>query len=176
MVSKILQKMEYLLGFIQIPSSVRFELIGNIRLPYTTTLNGCRARIDKYGRLWSPYLRKRFQVGTKVEIVKTDEGYSVFSTEANKGSNSFKVKQKDKDTFVSFNQGKEMEAFAPEPYFQSGSIYIFNDDILRTKAIENNSIDLVVTSPPYDVDIKYENYDDSIPYDQYLEFTRKWLR
>lgn len=52
------------------------------------------------------------------------------------------------------------------PYFKAGSICIYNDDILRIKAIDKNSIDLIVTSPPYDVDIKYENYDDSIPYDE----------
>ncbi|MGB9853480.1 MAG: DNA-methyltransferase [Candidatus Bathyarchaeales archaeon] len=63
-----------------------------------------------------------------------------------------------------------------KPYFKYNSITIFNDDILKTEAIENNSVDLIVTSPPYDVDIKYENYDDSIPYDKYLEFTRNWLK
>lgn len=62
-----------------------------------------------------------------------------------------------------------------EPYFKFNSICIYNEDILKISAIEENSVDLIVTSPPYDVDIKYENYDDSIPYDQYLEFTERWL-
>jgi len=62
-----------------------------------------------------------------------------------------------------------------KPYFQANSISIYNDDILKVDAIENDSIDLIVTSPPYDVDIKYETYNDNIPYGQYLEFTRKWL-
>ena len=61
------------------------------------------------------------------------------------------------------------------PYFKMGSISIYNEDILKIGAIDKNSIDLTVTSPPYDVDIKYENYDDGIPYDEYLGFTRKWL-
>jgi len=52
---------------------------------------------------------------------------------------------------------------------------IYNDDILRLGSIPGESIDLIVTSPPYDVDIKYENYDDSILYAEYLQFTRKWL-
>ena len=63
----------------------------------------------------------------------------------------------------------------PKPFFEHSNIRIYCDDFLETKAIEPNSVDLIVTSPPYDVDIKYENYDDSIPYDQYLEFTEKWL-
>jgi len=63
----------------------------------------------------------------------------------------------------------------PKPYFEFGSISIFKDDILTTEAIGNDNIDLIVTSPPYDVDIKYENYNDNIPYPEYLEFTMKWL-
>ena len=62
-----------------------------------------------------------------------------------------------------------------KPYFESDSISIYNDDVLKMDAIKNDSIDLIVTSPPYGVDIEYENYDDSIPYHEYLEFTRKWL-
>lgn len=60
-----------------------------------------------------------------------------------------------------------------EPYFAANSIRIYNEDILRIQEIDN--VDLIVTSPPYDIDIKYENYDDSIPYSEYLEFTRSWL-
>jgi site-specific DNA-methyltransferase (adenine-specific) len=63
----------------------------------------------------------------------------------------------------------------PKPFFEHGNIRIYCDDFLKMEAIEPNSIDLIVTSPPYDVDVKYENYDDSIPYEQYLEFTEKWL-
>jgi len=60
-------------------------------------------------------------------------------------------------------------------FFSNDKITIFNQDILKTKAIQRNSIDLMVTSPPYGVDIKYATYDDNIPYEKYLEFTKKWL-
>ena len=36
-------------------------------------------------------------------------------------------------------------------------------------------IDLVVSSPPYGVNIKYDVYNDSIPMDEYWDFTTKWL-
>lgn len=55
-------------------------------------------------------------------------------------------------------------------------IVIINDDFLTTDLIKPNSIDLVVTSPPYNVDIHYETFKDNIPYEKYLEFTEKWLR
>lgn len=60
-------------------------------------------------------------------------------------------------------------------YFQSNDITIHNEDILETDSIESSSIDLVVTSPPYNVDIKYKTYDDKMPYKAYLDFTREWL-
>jgi site-specific DNA-methyltransferase (adenine-specific) len=62
-----------------------------------------------------------------------------------------------------------------KPFFEAESLRIYNADILEIDAIEEDSVDLIVTSPPYDVDIKYQNYDDNLPYGQYLEFTRKWL-
>jgi site-specific DNA-methyltransferase (adenine-specific) len=62
-----------------------------------------------------------------------------------------------------------------KPFFQTSSLRIYNMDILEIDAIQDESIDLIVTSPPYDIDIKYQNYDDNLPYDQYLDFTRKWL-
>jgi len=62
-----------------------------------------------------------------------------------------------------------------KPYLEANGITIYNEDILKTESIEDSSIDLIVTSPPYNVDIKYKTYDDRIPYKAYLDFTREWL-
>lgn len=56
-----------------------------------------------------------------------------------------------------------------------GRLKIIHDDFLTTNLIEENSIDLIVTSPPYNVDIHYNSFKDDIPYEKYLEFTEKWL-
>ncbi len=63
-------------------------------------------------------------------------------------------------------------------FFESkgGGIQIVHDDFLTTKFIEKNSVDLIVTSPPYNVDIHYNSFKDDIPYEKYLEFTEKWLK
>jgi site-specific DNA-methyltransferase (adenine-specific) len=37
------------------------------------------------------------------------------------------------------------------------------------------SVDLIVTSPPYNVDIDYNSNDDSLSYAEYLQFSTKWL-
>jgi site-specific DNA-methyltransferase (adenine-specific) len=60
-------------------------------------------------------------------------------------------------------------------YFATDNIFIYNDDFLTTNSIEEASIDLIVTSPPYNVNIRYNSYDDRIPYSVYLEFTHKWI-
>lgn len=61
-------------------------------------------------------------------------------------------------------------------FFEDDSINIYNDDVLATKVVPRESIDLIVTSPPYSVDIKYGQYDDGIPYPIYLRFTQQWLK
>jgi len=62
-----------------------------------------------------------------------------------------------------------------QPYFQSDNLTIINDDILTTKSIKKESIDLIITSPPYNVGINYGSSDDSLNYKQYLNFSKKWL-
>jgi len=60
-------------------------------------------------------------------------------------------------------------------YFKTETIQIYNDDFLKTRCVEENSVDLIVTSPPYNVDIRYGAYDDRIPHKIYLKFTKRWL-
>jgi len=60
-------------------------------------------------------------------------------------------------------------------FYNDDSIFIYNEDFLKTNNIRENSIDLIVTSPPYNVDIKYNSHDDTMSYDDYLLFTRNWL-
>lgn len=62
------------------------------------------------------------------------------------------------------------------PYFKSKNITIYNNDILKITAIPEGSIDLIVTSPPYNVDIHYNSHKDNISYEDYLEFTKKWVK
>ena len=38
------------------------------------------------------------------------------------------------------------------------------------------SIDLIVTSPPYNVDIYYNSHKDDVSYQEYLEFTAQWIK
>ncbi|MDD5133448.1 MAG: site-specific DNA-methyltransferase [Candidatus Nanoarchaeia archaeon] len=60
-------------------------------------------------------------------------------------------------------------------FFNHKNLKIIKDDVLLTDEISNDSIDLIVTSPPYNIDIKYNSHDDQITYEKYLEFSYKWL-
>ena len=62
-----------------------------------------------------------------------------------------------------------------EPYFQKGTISIYNTDVLRTDCVKEKTIDLIITSPPYNVGIKYNSHNDKMSYKDYLSFTREWL-
>ncbi|HUI69906.1 MAG TPA: site-specific DNA-methyltransferase [Spirochaetia bacterium] len=61
------------------------------------------------------------------------------------------------------------------PYYEADNCVILNADALSTQAVALESVDLVVTSPPYNVDIAYGSHDDGQSYDRYLEFSRRWL-
>ncbi|NPV53278.1 MAG: site-specific DNA-methyltransferase [Firmicutes bacterium] len=43
-----------------------------------------------------------------------------------------------------------------------------------TKRLSPGSVDVVVTSPPYNLGVKYGRYDDTIDRDRYLSWTRSW--
>lgn len=58
---------------------------------------------------------------------------------------------------------------------KTNSLAIYQDDFLKTDCIEEKSIDLIITSPPYNVDIKYNSHDDKTSYEDYLNFTKKWI-
>jgi len=62
-----------------------------------------------------------------------------------------------------------------KPYFQTDKLQIYNEDFLKIDCLEDNSIDLIVTSPPYNVDIHYNSYNDKMSYNDYLSFTKKYL-
>ena len=58
---------------------------------------------------------------------------------------------------------------------KGGNGILYLADVLTTDVISPASIDLIVTSPPYNVEIEYNSNDDGISYADYLGFTQKWL-
>ena len=54
---------------------------------------------------------------------------------------------------------------------------IINGDCIEVmKTFPEGSIDLLVTSPPYNVNISYDVHKDDLPMDEYYEWSKDWLR
>ena len=60
-------------------------------------------------------------------------------------------------------------------FFKNERLRIINDSVFDTNKIDPESIDLIITSPPYNVDIKYNSHDDQISYEKYKEFSKQWM-
>jgi site-specific DNA-methyltransferase (adenine-specific) len=56
-----------------------------------------------------------------------------------------------------------------------GAVSILQEDFTCAASLEEGAIDLLVTSPPYNVGIRYGSTEDTISYGKYLEFSRQWL-
>lgn len=64
--------------------------------------------------------------------------------------------------------------------FDDGNVQLWHGDARRMDFIPDNSVELIVTSPPYNVMIQYMDgkkpaWNDAMPVDKYLEFTKQWL-
>ncbi|MEB2334532.1 MAG: site-specific DNA-methyltransferase [Anaerolineaceae bacterium] len=60
-------------------------------------------------------------------------------------------------------------------FFETKQVKIIHDDVIATDCVADSSVDLIVTSPPYNVDIAYNSHKDDISYAAYLEFSQKWM-
>lgn len=57
----------------------------------------------------------------------------------------------------------------------NNTVTIHNSSVLNEDSLDKNSIDLIITSPPYNLGIDYLSNDDSLDYDDYLKFSVSWL-
>lgn len=67
----------------------------------------------------------------------------------------------------------------PHTCFKAGRAtfrFYLGDCVDLLDALPRASIDAIVTSPPYNLGIRYRSYDDTIPRGKYLEWTEGWVR
>ena len=55
--------------------------------------------------------------------------------------------------------------------------HVYNQECVAgmREHLEDNSIDCLITSPPYNVGVDYDEWDDLMPWEEYKEFMRGWL-
>jgi site-specific DNA-methyltransferase (adenine-specific) len=74
-----------------------------------------------------------------------------------------------------------LESGGEEIYLEEKMIENYINKVINGDCIEvmgempEGSVDLIVTSPPYGVNIAYDTHDDDMEINQYLEFTRNWM-
>ncbi len=74
-----------------------------------------------------------------------------------------------------------MESGGEEIYLEEKMIENYINKVINGDCIEvmgempEGSVDLIVTSPPYGVNIAYDTHDDDMEINQYLEFSKNWL-
>lgn len=66
--------------------------------------------------------------------------------------------------------------FTVNPFFGERGVYIINEDVCKSDLFTSEFIDLIVTSPPYNVGIDYDSNDDTLSYEDYLDFSREWIQ
>ena len=61
-------------------------------------------------------------------------------------------------------------------YYKLDDISVYNNDFLSMRSIKDSSVDLIVTSPPYNLDVGYKSFNDGLSYDEYLKLCYKWFQ
>lgn len=68
------------------------------------------------------------------------------------------------------------ETGTSQPYYRDERVAIYHADSTDLGFLADGSVDLVVTSPPYNLDVAYNGYRDDVPYDRYLDWVGLWAR
>ena len=61
------------------------------------------------------------------------------------------------------------------PFYQTQRVLLYQDNVINPNLFNNEFIDLIVTSPPYNVGIDYRSNDDELGYEDYLKFSKVWM-
>jgi site-specific DNA-methyltransferase (adenine-specific) len=69
----------------------------------------------------------------------------------------------------------------PKPHTQietgRGTLRFYHTDCLEIlRAIDPGTVSVIVTSPPYNLGVRYRTYDDTLPRDRYLDWTDAWIK
>lgn len=87
-----------------------------------------------------------------------------------------KIKQKEYDLPEdAYDMFQEPSVPWRKEYFRHKNTILFQGDVLNPATFDKEFIDLIITSPPYNVDIQYNSNKDNLTYEEYLEFSKQWM-
>ena len=138
----------------------------------------------KHGIIAKKWPRKK----TKKALYKTQKEKIITKLSKNQGirdlatrslfpltENKQKEKKKEeypRSNFSNFHSEKNhLNLPVDNMFYQGENIFIYNTDAIKLlKSLENESVDLTITSPPYNVGHNYDNYNDSLPQKDYMSW------
>ena len=69
----------------------------------------------------------------------------------------------------------ERKNSSKKEFYKNKNLSLYCGDVLDCSFFKNPFIDLIVTSPPYNVGIDYQSNNDELSYREYLDFSKKWM-
>lgn len=75
----------------------------------------------------------------------------------------------------SFDVLKESATIYRKEVLRHNNLILFQGNSLEENLFDKEFIDLIVTSPPYNVGIDYNSNNDELSYENYLDFSAKWM-
>ncbi len=163
MVTKTLKKMEVELGFVQIPAKNRAELMDDQLPPFETVLNDLPAKIDKYGRLWSDYLKQRYAVDTQVTINRHNGGFQISALNPKQEVVILETEKIEDGKTASKECETEKETWSK--VFEGDCVKYLNDGAVR-------NVHLTFFDPPYLQGKEYRFFDDTQPDSEYWDWIK----
>jgi site-specific DNA-methyltransferase (adenine-specific) len=61
-------------------------------------------------------------------------------------------------------------------YLNQYLLGIKQKSVLDKNSVSQETINLIITSPPYNVGIDYNSHEDNLTYPEYLKFSKIWLK
>lgn len=74
-----------------------------------------------------------------------------------------------------FTDSRKIQNVLQSNIFAYKDITLFQDSVLNKELLQKETLDLIITSPPYNVGIEYSSNIDSNDYKEYLEFSKQWI-
>ena len=63
-----------------------------------------------------------------------------------------------------------------EPYYQNGLVTLYHGDCLDVlPTLRTNSVEAIFADPPYNLGFQYDEYDDTRPWPEYINWCRQWF-
>lgn len=60
--------------------------------------------------------------------------------------------------------------------YQDEQVTIYQADSTELAILDDATVDLIITSPPYNLDVSYNGYRDDVPYEAYLRWVATWAK